>query len=570
MPNLRSLEGIVGADNITPSYDPHRGFHVWGEGEIYEGLLGEGKHIPLLGDLSATTTGGRIDFFVVTDMNQATGVATLTPQIKDGYPTYFEPVDTLIAPGYLPELYRLYVDKSVTPNRVMVDTACFVHASVARSCKVFMGTDIGPHGTVISRVYDGSGNYVGDTVALELVAIPNAVNYSVKSVPGFFTNYNLQAGGLVTIVFYGDTGLEISRRQLKVEESAYVHSIASDKKYVVSIALESPFLSKTDASMLEYPLNLPVAALQLYGRVFYSDGSSASYPVDGSKFSVAGLDDFLSTQVGATVDFLLLYKLSAEESTTAAVTGDNGTVVNTYTVKTMAPDQVLGIKLYVYPEWSQTITGYTLKVFALSLARDLNKDVTSLVTYTQALPYDPRSYGTMQHLRLQVNLNDIDARYPNYLYAQTVSIKLNGPGTLLSTRWIVENPPNQTPGPFGTSNFALATLSQDSSTWYINLTGSETTQVGWINRFYALTKPLYSPNSEVGALAPTHVSVSIGGIQTIISVNDWSLPMSLPFVYVTPSTQAYLTFMRKVGSTWLYLSVAAIPIARYNAQGIAM
>lgn len=567
MPNLQSLEGIVGTDNVQPVFQPTRGFKILKMEEVYLGLLGQGKEVALLEDLVVTTTGGRIDFFVVTDINLATGVPTLTPQIKDGYPTYFEAVDTLIAPGFMPDLYRLYVDKSVNPARIAVDSACFVHAVNARSAKIFLGTDIGEHGTVISRVYDASGNYLTDTLPLELALRPNAVNYSIRSIPTAYTNYNLQAGALVTAAFYSDTGVLISRRQLKVEESTFVHTNASDKRYVVGISLRSNFMSKVNPNLLEFPMNLTVSGLNLYGVVHYSDGSTTEYPVNGVKFSVDGLDEYVSTVPGEVNTFMLSYKLSSDESTIATTNASGDVVVETFMVTTMAPNTALGVKLYAYPQWNAATNGYTLKVYLLTLSRQTHYDVTALVYNILGTPsFDGRGYGAVQHLQLAVNLKDVDSLWPDHIHTQTIDIKLEGPGTLRTTNYLIYNPPGQTPA-YGAGVFVKATQSVTGFTWDLDFSMGIVNELAWKALTYNNSRPLYATNVEAGPLEPTHLLIEVGSAMIELSLNEITTPVNLTSTGVGNATQATVYFTRKVGSATLYLSVIGMPIWRAAQDG---
>ncbi|WP_200850974.1 hypothetical protein, partial [Klebsiella pneumoniae] len=45
----------------------------------------------------------------------------------------------------------------------------------------------------------------------------------------------------------------------------------------------------------------------------YSDGSKKIMPVDGTKFNLYGLQNFIATIVGQKIELVLSYKLSADE-----------------------------------------------------------------------------------------------------------------------------------------------------------------------------------------------------------------------------------------------------------------
>lgn len=565
MPDLQFLTGIVGVDNVSPEYDPHRLFHVWHMNEVYMGVQGTGKHVPRVDDLVIDTNGGRIDRYVVMDFNQATGVPVLQPEVKDAYPTFFEPQDALLSPGYLPQSYMLYVDKTVRPYRLQVDGACSIKASMAKVYKIFLGVDTSVNGVVVSRLYDAGGQFVTDQIPLELASIPNTANYTIKVPAACFTNYELHSGELVTFVVYGDNGVPISKRQLRVEESSFIHTNVQDKKYVSHLSLESIFMSKTDLNTLEYPMNLPVSSLQLFGVAHYTDGTSVRYPVDGSKFSVLNLSEYVSSQIGLIDDFDLRYTLSPDESTVAGVNSTNTTVIAHFRVKTMAPDTVLGVKLFAYPVWSSVTRSYSLNWYLLSLSRGTYFNVTNLVYTTLNSPaFGPVDY-TPQTLQVAIRLSDVDVRFPDYIHTQVVKISLLKRGDdHTTTPWLVYNPVDQVA--YGDNIWAKAVTTPVVGAYQLDLSCGAATVDAWLARVYAATKPLYAPNSEVAAPLPTHVSVTIGAFSTEISVDRWNAPMAYTGT-VDTDTVAQLTFTKLVGAQKLILSTALWPVWKMDTLG---
>jgi len=566
MPDMLSLTGIVGVDNVAPEYDPNRLFHVWHMNEVYTGVQGTGKHVPRVNDLVIDTNGGRIERYVVMDFNQATAVPVLQAEVKDLAPTFYEPNDVLLSPGYLAQSHMCYVDKSVRPYRVQVDAAYSVKASLAKSYKLFLGVDTSANGIVVSRVFDAGGDFVTDQIPLELAAIVGSTNYTIKVPAACSTNYELQSGELLTCVVYGDNGVPLSKTYLRVEESSFIHTNMQDKRYVSHVSLESTFMSKTDPNVLEYPMNLPVSSMQLFGVVHYTDGSSARYPVDGTKFSALNLNEYVSSQIGLIDDFDLKYQLSVDESTVAGVNAVNNAVIAHYQVKTMAPDTVLGVKLFVYPVWNNAARSYSLKWYLLSLSRGLLADVTGLVYVT--LNSSTPAFGSVNYqpqvLQVGIRLSDVSPTLPDYIHTQVVKIWLQRPGDdHTATNWVVYNPVDQ--ATYGEGIWIKAVVN-GANAYRLDLSCGALNMSDWLTRLYTNTKPLYAPNSEFAPPAPTHVLVTIGSWSREFTVDEYAAIQDYTGT-VDNNTTAQIVFYRRVGAQNLILSTSIMPVWKYDALG---
>src|SRR5690606_38246651 len=111
----------------------------------------------------------------------------------------------------------------------------------------------------------------------------------------------LDDGELVTAVVYDDVGNAVSITRLLVKKTAFVRTVDESKRFVTGIHIESPFLSKSDPRVLEYPINMPIQALSLVGVVTYSDGGVKRMPIDGTKFSLYGLNNYIATILGQRI-----------------------------------------------------------------------------------------------------------------------------------------------------------------------------------------------------------------------------------------------------------------------------
>ena len=86
--------------------------------------------------------------------------------------------------------------------------------------------------------------------------------------------------------------------------------------------LRTPFLSSSDPTLIQFPINVILSDLNLMGIVRYSDGTCAMLPVDNTKFQILGFNAFVSTIVGQSFDVVLKYNLSPDEAVFSASSVD--------------------------------------------------------------------------------------------------------------------------------------------------------------------------------------------------------------------------------------------------------
>lgn len=328
---------VVGTDGVVPVYNPNARWTIFGINDVYMGEEGTSKHVPKINDYvidPATYTTYRVE---------ALDPVTLIPTLKEIRPANMSytlsETDVLfgVGPGTQADTYRVYLDKSTLPYTLAVDARLKVGGTLTNYAKIFKGSTIGEDGKVISKMYDSNGNFVSENVPLELIALDSHINHSIKAVPPCYTTEDLQDGEIVTAVFYNSLNGVVSKRQLLVENTSFIRSIDSSRKYVTHISLECPFMSPTLDHVIEFPLNIPLNALNLTGIVHYSDGSTMSLPVDGTKFRMYGLDQYVSSIVGQKVELVLSYTLSANETSYAGVGVEASYVTEPYDLVTIDP-----------------------------------------------------------------------------------------------------------------------------------------------------------------------------------------------------------------------------------------
>ena len=559
MPTI-STSGITGTDGIVPVYNPDARWCWWEKSEIYIGTQGANRFVPKIGDYVIDKD--TAEFFEVTAIDPATLISTLqTKTLQNGGSLSAQDILFGVGPGTQADTYRVYVDKSVTPYILAVDQRLFVGGSMASFAKIFKGSDLSSSGHVISRLYDQSGTLLTDNVPLELLNINNTTNYAMRGVGVCYTQENLLDGEIVTIVIYSATGNVVSKRQLLVENTSFIRSVNASQKYIASIGLECPFFSSIVPDLIQFPVNVPVEGMGLIGLVNYSDGTTVRIPVDGNKFKMFGLDQYIGTIVGQRMRLVLSYDLSPEETVYGAVTGDGKHMTKVYNLNTLAANGAYSVKLFGYPVWVNNTDGYVMKWFLYTLDRNAFYEVTSHVTFNlNTGSFNPKAYGILQNLSVSINLRDINGSFNSYVFVQAIAITLAAPGDARTTNWTIGFEPLQSP-PYGIDLHARAQR-VNSNSWHFKVDSDIATQEEWLNRVYYATKPLFNSQVELTPPTPNFFAVNVGGVRTEFPLSEWNQELTIGNGPIINDTAFIEFFLRTVNGD-VRLASAGIPIYEY-------
>lgn len=555
---------------ITPIYEPEARFTTWRMEEIYTGPTGVGMFVPNINDLVVSIVNAVVTWYVVTDLNYGTYLSTLTP-VSPASTAGLTPYDIAlgIGPGAGNQTHRLYIDKRTVPYSLDVDARLQIYGSSAVSCKIFVGVDLSATGRVISAQYDNGGQYLGENLPLELVATDAYTNnLAIKTVVPGKTSANLLDGEVVTLVVYSLNGSVVDKQQLLVENTAFIRSANANAKTVVGVGLQSPFLASGSAKNIVYPRNIALQAENLTGLVYYSDGSEMALPVDGTRFSVAGLDSFDSSSVGVSFPLVAMYELSSNEQAYGGVGGAR-TVSETYTVTTATANLDYEVRLFPYLKWVDTNSGYRLTWWLFDAARSLAQDVTEMVSLTvDSAAFLPKAYGIKQTLKAMVDLAQVGGNYNTYIHTQEVDVKLQAQGTFrqnLSTppNWYVTPVAGTTPL-FGGGVYATYTI-VSGNTKTVKVMGNFYTLQAWLQAYYWNTQPLVLEPGEVTAPIPTHFTLVINGAEFQYAIEAWNTVLTLTAAASNNDT-VYIRF-QYAGQTMLELSCAGMPLYQLNNNG---
>ncbi|MNU19632.1 hypothetical protein D3C71_78640 [compost metagenome] len=562
-----SLSGVAGSqDGKAPIYEPDGRWTTWSINQLYRGTVGDNHYVPNVEDYVIDPLTN--EKWRVVAVDPTTLIPTLV-SVKDVDTGEFSDIDILlgVGPGTQSDTYRVYIDKSVMPYTLAVDARLKVNGSMVTSCKIFKGPPNGSDAQVISAMYDQGGTLLGQSIPLELVAMPNGQNYAVKSVPVCYTTENLVDEEVVTAVFYSDTGGVVSKRQLLVENTAFIRSSDSAVKYVTEIRLETPFLSEADPTLIQYPINVPLNGMNLMGVVEYSDGTIRRMPVDGTKFVIFGFEHFVATIVGQKMPVILKYNLSSDEIAYGLTVAADRFMTKNYKAITKKAEGAYTTKLFGFPMWVDPINGYRVEWYLYNLERQLVYRATPHVRFNEnTRAFDPLAYGVSQRVSVSVNLRDVNPVYKNYIHVQTMDIVLAQRGDEQTglTRWTVGFEPGQNP-PFGRENFADVVM-VNQNFWRLRLASGAVTQDEWFTKLYFNTKPLLDPSRESLPPTPTHFKVvrGVNEIEFPISQWDQDLVLSQPF---TNFETVFVKFFKRTVENDIQLAVAGLPV-RFVSGGV--
>lgn len=547
------LTGVIGSDGMSPIYDPDARWCIWELSEIWDGAAGNKKYVPKVNDYVIEKN--EYITYIVDAIDPITLIPTLR-EIKNNISSgVFTSVDMLFGTGASasPDTYRIYVDKSTTPYTMAIDSRLKVYGSMTSYCKIFKGADLGGTGQVVSMMFNPSGNFSTNNVPLELVAIDNHTNYHIKTVQPCKTTVELEDGELLTAVIYSDNGHVVSKRQVLVENTAFIRSIDVSTKYVTHISLKSPFISATNDNLIEFPVNVPTNALNLIGVVHYSDGSKLELPVDGGKFKMLGIAQYVSAIVGQELNVVLSYSLAPNEIAYTGVVSNGHYITEAYTLRTINPNYSYSVKLYAYPEWVDETNGYRLKWWLLNLDRNVKFEVTDHIQFNPATgSYNPKDYGVTQRKSVAINLRNVSAAFKNFLHTQLVDISLYGKPVDTTTAWTVSHEST-----IARPNYGLELNAKQVSNYVMNISSGITDQEEWLNRVYKQTFPMIDVTRELDAPTPTHLQITYNGELVEVPLSVWASDLT----FVNPLSiykNVYITFIRRSGAEVTYLSQAAM------------
>lgn len=559
---MPSTTGIIGTDGKTPLFDPNGRWQMWNLNEVYLGKDGGNKFVPKVGDY-VVDSGSHL-IYEVTHLNDLNLVPTLKEvKLMNAYHS-FTGTDLLlgVGPGTQSDTYRVYLDTTHVPYVLSVDRRLSIAGSMTKYAKIFRGANLTDTGEVVSRVYSSTGELISDTIELELVATDTHLNHSIKIVPTCHCNVEMPDGEIVTCVLYDDLGHVVSKRQLLVENTGFIPRANENLKYITAISLESPYISSTNDYVIDFPVNVPISAITLIGVVTYSDGSKIKLPVDGTKFKMYGLDQYVSTIIGHRHELVLAYQMDEHEKAYNTVSYNNGVITTPYMINTVKPNLSYAVKLYCYPEFVSVSDGYKLNFYLTNLDRNVLFDVTDKVRFADNTGlFNPKGYGYLQRKAISVNLRDVSLGFKAYIHTQLMDIVLLEPPEKDRTAWTIAHESREDTNStiaLSYGNDVQAVIKPNTENT-LDITSGEIEFTKWLDKHYYTTYPIIDRYIESRPPVPNFMRIKYKNTEVEYNISYWDKPITLG---LTPElgSNLMITFIKKVSGRDLILSVAHLPI----------
>lgn len=498
---------------VTPILDTERRYTQWLMREIYKGPNGDGKYVPNVDDQILDWDNGIYRVISVdhgkTNLSywKKVNLATLGGGVDDS------DLAVIAGPGTNSNSFRVYVNTEVVPHELAIDSRVLWNGSENAYVKIFKGTDTSAStGQVISAIMTSTGKVTSENLPLTAVIVPNGTNVSMKTASTGVCTETVKDGDVVTIVTYTQSGAITSVDKFIVCTTNLIRTIDQSGKYITNIELVSPYISKTDAQLVECPINMITQSMTFSAKVSYSDGTSAVSNIDGGTWNLQGLDMYIASQIGQTVPLILTYTMGASENAfdaTAALY--DRVIVREYRIRTVEMDTFYAVKLFCVPQWNNSTKAYVLQWYLYNLDRKDIIDVTSYVEYTTLSPkFVGDKYSVTQNLQVAFNMQNLGSNYSYFRHVQLVSVSLTNPGqkTGVMNYFTLSYATDLLYG--STVRALYSNDEKNSGKLKLNLSCGYEDSLTWLTHIYRQLDPLYFNANEAQAPLPTHARVIIG------------------------------------------------------------
>lgn len=487
------------------------------------------NRVPNVGDIVIDTSSGAPRWLEVQFVDET----TLIPILEELVPATRNGIDEKMVllgtgPGYQSETWRLFLDTSVVPHVFLPDSRLHIHGKENTKYKVFLGTNVSEvTGTVISMNFNPNGDLLSEDLPLELVAFASTdtvdTNIAVKVPRKGFTTHKLQNGEVVTLVTYSDEGSPTSYNTLLVHNTALDRSIERSTKYVTTVALDSPFLDKTENNTLIFPMNIPRDALAMMGVISYSDGTSKRIPIDGKRLVLSGLDNYVPMKKDQNINLVLTYHLPEGEMAMNSSMGYDRFIAVKYFGRTLQVDGSYSVNLFPIPTYVSSTYGWKMRYLLYTLDRDIVYDVTSLVEGgANTQPLNPLLFNETQDITVSLDLQKVDPRLKRFIHVQSYKVAFMGtPGVGTQSAWYITYEKDQEPK-YGANMICKAVQDKGLAKWRLDISCGSKTLDDWLDRIYYRTMPLTDKYAETKPPKPTHFTLTVGQAKQSYPIRAWN------------------------------------------------
>lgn len=549
--------------NRSAYLDPERGFWTWNRSEIVSFPGQTNKFIPNKDDAVRDWDQG---VFRVVEVDQTTGMSILERWIEPPHPDTDGEENVLIAtgPGYSSESFRMFLDQTVTPHTLSPDLRCHFYGTDVTGYKVFRGSDISEEfGEIISEFYDASGNHLGPTVPVITAVLPGMLpgtvyEHGVTAPMSGYTSVSMPDGERVTLVAYG-ANKQLSTAQLVVVNSQAIRQPDTSKSYVKGIAIESSWISSSDPKVIEFPLNVAVESLPMFGMVSYRNGKKVRHAVNGGSMELLGLRNYVATEVGQEFGLTLTYQLADDEISYGINPTTERKITSRYIARTTPAEGAYACRLFVYPVWVSATIGYRLEFWLYNQDREKFWNVTPYIQLgSTSRAFDPKGYGFVQDLTYALNLNQVDGVFKPVRFTTKIQVSLLQDGGNGDANWEVTFRPDQD-ATYGRDLKADLEMVQ-TNIWNLRLANGAQSKEQWLAKMYYAAEPLINPEVEVLVPEPTHFRVKFLHNSYEYAISQWKDILKVNNDLGANGALVYIQWIRRTAGTDLQLAMTAVPV----------
>lgn len=542
--NVGTPTGIVGIPNPTQRYTR------WAKHEVY-GLGNDqtNRYIVNVGD-TVLDVRERMEYLVVAVSDD--GIPTLEPLILNRA-TGLRVEDTVLGtgPGLCSEGYRIYVNSKLIPSPFQIDTRVMINGSENAYIKLFRGHNTSNSGEVLSGVFNSAKRMTTENIPLEALTIPHRTNTTYKKPTGGWITEAVSDGEVITCVVYTNSGIPSASFRLLVVDTEFMRNIDESKKHITDITLISPYISETDSRLLELPIGMVTQSSSFMGKVTYNDGSFTTYPVDGTKFSLHGLQNYVASRLNDVSPVILNYRLSSTEFANGIqVVGDHKFINRNYRVKTVESNNRYNVKLYPLLRYNHTTNKWELNWWLYNLNRDAPVEVTNFIEYAANKTFNGSRYGEAQAITVVLNLERLGTSYAYFRHVEHFTITLARPiNTIPVTSYYLI----QFDGNSGVGEKTMVDVTGKNGNYTINISNGFPNVQAMIQSWYYGGEPLIYPYNEVIAPRPNRVRISKGNWSKEINIEDLMKPITGVNVAIATGDCFELEFLRTDSNSRFHL-----------------
>jgi hypothetical protein len=484
-------------DTVLRQENLQRGFMTWHIGEISMGPTFPGV-IPNIDDLVidwSNNTGGIYRVVHISDPDKIPTLQLynlLQPAVSNVQGTSYQPNSMMLA----------YLNTEVTPYVISIDDMYVVYGQEAVQAKLFRGTNTRANGVVISQVYSGSGNYLGENIELQLL---DPGNSAMKRPPLFNTMVELADGEEVTLVVYNFTGGPEGEHTFLVKNSNVIKGLGVSTVYLTAVRLNSSMLDDSILNQLNVPANITVTGGDFTADLIYSNGAIVNIPIGTAKCKLYGLDDFNTSLAGVPSEVVLVYLPDADEPCLNLSNPENRTLATVYAIKSVSANSAESYKVYAVPKFNGST--FSLEFYLTELhygnIYKLQSGQYTLREYNNnPIVYTPN--GARQNLVVSVLISDVISGGSSFTHIQQIKVQF---GNTTGYPWLIDYVG------LDENIYGLDIVAKyHAGNQVLNLKSDINTMTAWKNLLYNRLYPIWDESLLITVPTPTHFKLKYNNV----------------------------------------------------------